>query len=124
MKNLFKIMLAIWILTGVQYQAFSQDVETDLVSKQAITSLQHLIGSWSGSGWMMGADRQRHEFTQTENIQFKLDSTAILIEGQGKAQDQIIHNAMAIITFGEKKITIPFNLTYKTGEKESSKQKP
>lgn len=117
MKNLFKIMLAIWILTGVQYQAFSQDVETDLVSKQAITSLQHLVGSWSGSGWMMGADRQRHEFTQTENIQFKLDSTAILIEGQGKAQDQIIHNAMAIITFGGEKDHYSFQSYLQNGRK-------
>ncbi|MBN3521191.1 hypothetical protein JYB62_14365 [Algoriphagus lutimaris] len=117
MKNLFKIMLGIWVLTGVQYQAFSQNVETDPVSKEAISSLQHLIGSWSGSGWMMGADRERYEFTQTEHIQFKLDSTAILIEGQGKTHDQIIHNAMAIVTFGGEKDQYSFQSYLQNGRK-------
>lgn len=117
MKNLFKIILAIWVLTGVQFQAFSQNVETDPVSKKAITSLQHLIGSWSGNGWMMGADREKHEFTQTEKIQFKLDSTAILIEGRGVAQGKVIHNAMAIITFGGEKDHFAFQSYLQNGRK-------
>ncbi len=48
---------------------------------------------------MMGQDRAKHEFSQTENVQFKLDSTAILIEGKGMSQGKVIHNALAVVRF-------------------------
>jgi hypothetical protein len=40
---------------------------------------------------MMGRDGSKHEFTQTEKVQFKLDSTALLIEGLGTDQGQLVH---------------------------------
>lgn len=48
---------------------------------------------------MMKPDGTKSEFEQTEKIEFKLDSTAILIEGKGKSGGTIIHNALAIISY-------------------------
>lgn len=79
--------------------ANAQLVKTDSVAQLEISKLEFLVGEWQGSGWMMGQDRQRHEFDQTENIQFKLDNTLLLIEGLGTSQGQTIHNALAIVSF-------------------------
>lgn len=99
MKNLIKIIVFIGALTGFQQEALSQNVDTDPVSKKYVSQLSSMVGSWEGEGWMMAADQKRHEFSQTEIIQFKLDSTAILIEGKGMENGKVIHNAMAIITY-------------------------
>ena len=94
-----------WILTILFLFAVpsvhAQEAETDTVAKKAISELAFITGDWSGSGWMMGRDGQKHAFEQTEKISFKLDSTAILIEGMGQAEGKTIHNALAIVTYNK-----------------------
>ena len=51
---------------------------------------------------MIGQDRQRHEFEQTEDIQFKLDGTILLIEGKGTSNGTIIHDALAIVSWDKE----------------------
>lgn len=38
---------------------------------------------------------------QTETISFKIDSTAILIEGLGTSNGKVVHNAMAILSYNK-----------------------
>ncbi len=83
-------------------QTFAQSTETDKISQSEISKLNFITGHWEVQGWMMGADGKKSEFEQTEKIQFKLDSTAILIEGLGKYKGKIIHNAMAIVSFNKE----------------------
>lgn len=93
-----KVLLLIYLLV-FSPSLFSQDIETDQESKSEIKKLAFIVGNWKGTGWMMGRDGQKHNFIQTEKISFKLDSTAILIEGLGLDNGKVIHNAMAIINF-------------------------
>lgn len=79
----------------------AQDLDTDEVNKAAISKLAFIVGDWKGEGWMMGQDGQKHSFTQTETIRFKIDSTAILIEGRGMNNGKVIHNAMAILSYNQ-----------------------
>ncbi|MBK9175260.1 MAG: hypothetical protein IPM46_02755 [Flavobacteriales bacterium] len=76
----------------------AQDLGTDKENQAAVRKLAFIVGDWKGEGWMMGPDGQRHAFTQTETIRFKLDSTVIYIEGLGTSEGRITHNAMAIIS--------------------------
>lgn len=117
MKNLLKSVFVIWILTSFQQSAFGQNVETDPKSKSAIKELGFMVGNWEGKGWMIGADRNRHEFNQTEQIQFKIDSTALLIEGQGIANNIVVHNALAIVTFAGEENHYDFNSFLQNGRK-------
>ena len=78
-----------------------QMLETDSTSQAEIMKLEFMVGKWEGSGWIMGRDQQKSSFEQTEDIQFKLDQTAILIEGLGKSNGRITHNALAIISFNK-----------------------
>lgn len=78
---------------------FAQFAEGDSLLKKEMSKLSFMVGQWEGEGWMFGQDRVKHEFEQTENIQFKLDSTAILVEGRGLAGGEIVHDALAIVRF-------------------------
>jgi len=95
--------------------AYSQAPKTDETVKSEIQKLAFIVGEWEGEGWMMGRDGSRNSFTQSEHIQFKLDSTAILIEGLGKNNGQIIHNAMAIVAYNKQEKNYTFNSFLSTG---------
>lgn len=109
-KNLLILFCLIFAI-----KAFSQTPTTDLDAQSEIKKLSFIVGEWEGDGWMMGRDGSKHSFTQTENIQFKLDSTAILIEGLGKNNGHIIHNAMAIIAYNKQEKNYTFNSFLSTG---------
>src|SRR5690606_7752840 len=98
MKN---FALTIFILLFLSVATNAQMPEADKEAKEAISKLAFITGEWSGSGWMMGADGQRHSFSQTEKIELKLDSTALLIEGVGKNGNSIVHNALAVVTWNK-----------------------
>lgn len=106
MKNLLLIILGIVLFSGT---AFSQSYETDKESQEAMSKLAFIEGNWKGEGWMMRQDGKKHPFTQTEKISFKLDGTALLVEGLGKEGEKIIHNALAVITYDKTKGHYNFN---------------
>ncbi|MEY8848561.1 hypothetical protein AB9K26_07085 [Psychroserpens sp. XS_ASV72] len=96
MKNSLTILLILL----VSFSGFSQTSETDSISKAKIKELAFMVGNWKGNGWMMGRNG-KSEFEQTEKIEFKLDSTAILIEGKGISNGKVVHNALAILTYNK-----------------------
>ncbi|WP_347175525.1 hypothetical protein [Polaribacter uvawellassae] len=93
-----KFYLTITITLLISTLGFSQTSETDSISKAKIKKLDFMVGNWKGTGWMMGRNG-KSEFEQTERIEFKLDSTAVLIEGKGISKGKIVHNALAILTY-------------------------
>ena len=96
-------------------QVFCQDVKSDSISKTKIIQLEFLTGNWRGTGWMMDREGKKNRFDQTEAVQFKLDSTAILIEGLGKVNEQIVHNAMAIISYNKRDRNFSFHSYLQNG---------
>ena len=76
-----------------------QMLETDSTSQAEVSKLEFMVGKWKGSGWIIGRYRQKQSFEQTEDIQFKLDKTVILIEGLGMTDGKITHNALAVISY-------------------------
>nr|WP_294948629.1 hypothetical protein [uncultured Mucilaginibacter sp.] len=94
MNKLITIAFALVLLSSLGY---SQSKETDKAAKAEVSKLAFIVGNWAGKGWMM-MQGGKSTFDQTEKVQFKLDSTAVQIDGLGKADGQIIHNALAIIT--------------------------
>ncbi|MEO7443937.1 MAG: hypothetical protein ABIT96_04845 [Ferruginibacter sp.] len=85
----------------ISWMTNAQDLQTNLSNKKEMEKLGFITGEWKGKGWIMEKDGQKHFFIQTENISFKLDSTAMLIEGMGMDNGKIIHNALAIITYNK-----------------------
>lgn len=97
----------------------AQVPQTDTVSKNAVRQLAFITGQWKGEGWMLAPNGTKYTFMQTENVQFKLDSTALLIEGLGKSGERIIHNAMAVISFNKEENNYSFQSFLATGRKGS-----
>lgn len=95
-----KIYLTITLTFLISIMGFSQTSETDSISKAKIKELAFMVGNWKGTGWMMGRNG-KSEFEQTEKIEFKLDSTAVLIEGKGMSKGKVVHNALAILTYNK-----------------------
>ncbi len=96
MKKIFMVAMAGILFSTV---AQTQTPETDQKIKEEISKLAFITGEWTGEGWMMGQDGTKNSFTQTENLQFKIDSTALMIEGLGKTNGKVIHNALALVTY-------------------------
>lgn len=102
MKNLIQIVIICLFLTGFQrIAAGQQSFEVNEVAKAEVSRLSFMEGKWKGSGWMIAQDQKRYTFEQEENIQIKLGGTALLIEGRGTSEGNVIHNALAIITDSE-----------------------
>ncbi|MFC5626386.1 hypothetical protein [Algoriphagus winogradskyi] len=114
MKKSTILILALSVITNL---SIAQSSETDKSFQAEVKKLSFLVGEWKGSGWMMGQDRVKRTFEQTENIQFKLDSTAILIEGLGKSDGEIVHNALAIITSSGAENQFDFQSFLPSGQK-------
>lgn len=98
MKRIYTLIFMM-ALSGT---AFSQNSETDELIQSKMKQLSFMTGDWKGSGWMLGKNG-KSEFNQTEKIHYKLDSTAILIEGKGKSNGKVVHDALAILTYDKNK---------------------
>lgn len=107
-------LLAIICLV-ITLSSYGQSPTTDSIAKNEVNKLAFIVGEWEGEGWRMERDGQKHTFTQTEIIQFKLDNTAVLIEGLGKNNGQTIHNALAIITYNKAENNYSFNSYLSSG---------
>ncbi len=82
--------------------AFAQ---TDVSTFSEVNELAFMQGTWVGEGWMMGRQRQRMPFQQTEVIQPKVSEQALMIDGLGYAldstgqvTDRVIHDAFGVIS--------------------------
>lgn len=99
MKRIIILFALVNFIPGL---LISQSDYSDIESKMAVSKLSFIAGKWEGHGWMYGQDGQRHEFDQSEKVQFKLDSTILLIQGRGNSDGKIIHDALAIISFNKE----------------------
>jgi len=69
----------------------------------AMAKLHWLAGRWQGAGSVQTPSGLRN-FMQTENVQMKLGSSVMLIEGNGRdrATDKAIFSALAIVSVDEE----------------------
>ena len=108
-------LLLLVMITYISSAAIAQSNETDKTAKEQISQLKFLTGSWKGKGWMMMADGKKHFFDQTEKVQFKLDQTLLLIEGNGTEDGKPIHNALAVVNWNAKDNQYTFRSWLATG---------
>ena len=96
-----KHFITLLLTLAFSISLISQNYPTDSVSKEKIKELQFIVGNWQGKGWMKNQNG-KNEFNQWETVEYKLDSTAIFIEGIGKNDGKTIHNAIAVLTYNKE----------------------
>lgn len=69
----------------------------------AMKKLGFLVGKWEGQGWMQQGPT-KETANGTENVQWKLQGKALLVEGlfTHVSTKQVVHETLAVITFDEK----------------------
>ena len=75
---------------------------------EAMAKFDFLSGDWEGDGWMYVQGGQKVTFEQTEKVQWKLDKSILMIEGQGTTEGKTIHDALAIISFDPQQSAYQF----------------
>jgi hypothetical protein len=80
-------------------QSTSKDAQ-----RREMKKLDWFVGNWKGDGWIQMGPQGRHEFTQTETIEAKLDGLVLLIEGSGKAKKDgsTVHTALAFVSYDHR----------------------
>ena len=74
----------------------------------AMAKLEFLTGDWKGSGWMYVQGGQKVTFEQTEKVQWKLDKSILMVEGNGSSGGKTVHDALAIMSFDPNQAAYQF----------------
>ena len=114
MNKFLFLSISMYFCLAMNLNAQSPPQLTD-AHREAMAKLDFLAGQWSGSGWMMQQGGVKHNFEQTENIRWKLDNTVLMIEGQGKSEGRIIHDALALISYNPHEEIYRFQSHLATG---------
>ena len=113
-------MKLIWIIVLIfACGAVGTSQTKDSKNGGGVKQLDFLVGKWQGQGWSE-ENGQRKEFFSTENVQYKLGETALLIEGthtdkfSPKMEKPSVFEALALVTFNPK----ADNFLWRTATKE------
>jgi hypothetical protein len=72
------------------------------MQRQAMRQLSFLVGHWSGPVTVSRGPGEPMHFTQTENVEYKLDGLVLLIEGKSAGADgETQFSALATIAYGD-----------------------
>lgn len=91
------------------------------VHKEKMKQFAFWEGRWQGEGSTQMGPGPAKKSTVDETLQFKLDGTVMLIEGIGKATDpqtnqmQVVHHAMAILSYDPANNQYKFQTYLKDG---------
>ncbi|MGI8812280.1 MAG: DUF1579 family protein [Pyrinomonadaceae bacterium] len=99
-----KILFTALFLTLVFAAAVIAQAPESIEAKKAeMKKLDKMAGQWKGSGWIqMGPKRET--FSGSENVQRKLDGSALLIEGKfSNPEGRVIHETLAVLTYDTAK---------------------
>ena len=105
MKKAPKLALAavLTVVAVLSVCAADQPTSKD-VQRREMKKLDWFVGHWKGTGWIQTGPQGRHEFTQTEMIEAKLEGLVLIIEGSGKAIEDgsTIHTALAFVSYDHR----------------------
>jgi hypothetical protein len=71
--------------------------------RSAMSKLQFLVGSWSGTGRLWRSPAESVELLQTEEAKYKLDGLLLVVEGVGKnkADGSTVLQAFGLISYDD-----------------------
>jgi hypothetical protein len=105
MKTGPKLALAAVLTVVAIVSVFAAEQPTSKeAQRREMKKLDWFVGRWKGTGWIQMGAQGRHEFTQTETIESKLDGLVLVIEGSGKAKEDgsTVHTALAFVSYDHR----------------------
>jgi hypothetical protein len=86
MRVLFAILAtlaAIWVSPAAAQSGPGASPPDISAHVAALGRLSFLHGNWTGEGWLVGRDRVRRTFSQTERVEPRLHGQILTVEGTG-----------------------------------------
>lgn len=114
------IRLKIALLGSILLFAFNCSAQSDRKGKiqGQMQQLKDMIGIWEGEGYIIDREsNQKVFFRQREEIHYALDSTIVMVDGQGHDDDKLVHHAKAILAAGDTEQTFDFYSFLQDGRK-------
>jgi hypothetical protein len=74
-------------------------------NREAMKKLDYLAGKWKGEATTSLGPKETKTITQTEDVQFKLNGTVLLVEGvgrgklPGKDEEGVLFNALGVMSY-------------------------
>jgi len=96
-----RLALAVLVLSAVPAAA----QQPGAANRDAMKKLEFLAGKWKGDATVSTGPKDTKVVKQTEDVQFKLDGTVLLVEGTGrgklpgKDEEGVVFNALAVISY-------------------------
>lgn len=60
------------------------------------------VGEWSGPATIQMGPGEPQKVQQSERVQSKLGGRVLLVEGLGKTGDEVVHQALGVVSYNEK----------------------
>jgi hypothetical protein len=97
-----RIIVSLLMLLALPFTLAAQNPAA--AQREEMKKLNFMVGEWKGEGWIITPGGKRHEFIQTENIRYKLDGLALLVEGTGrrKPSNTVTFEAIGVIFYDER----------------------
>ena len=97
MRIPFLTTVALFIAATISAAPASPDVGTH---KTAMQKLSFLVGNWRGDATLMGHEGKETKIIQTEQVEYRLDGSIMIIEGTGRNEaGRVLFNAFAVISY-------------------------
>ncbi len=75
---------------------------TPLFAADEMKKLDWWIGDWSGPATIQMGPGQPRQIQQSEHIQSKLGGRVIVIEGTGRSGDEVVFQALGVVSYNER----------------------
>jgi hypothetical protein len=85
------------------------------VNKEKMNAFSAWVGKWQGEGSMQTGPGAAKKSSVDEKIEMKLDGTILVVEGIGKSDGNIVHNAFGIISYDATTSQYKFKTYVKEG---------
>jgi hypothetical protein len=100
---------AFFVLLGGALAAQQPASSSTDIQREAVRKLSFLAGHWSGPVTIVRGPGEPLHLTQTEDVQYKLDGLALLIEGKSTSADaKVLFSALAMIAYDDASRTYRF----------------
>ncbi|WP_170073218.1 DUF1579 family protein [Mongoliibacter ruber] len=104
------------ILTSIMLM-ISSLVIGQVSSQEAIKKLDFLLGEWEGQAKAVTGPGQVQELHQFESVELRMGEKMLFMEGKGYQENEMVFNAVGLVTFDEGKQEYEMQSWLATGEK-------
>lgn len=116
--------------TGIFCITMAAAQEPGAANRVAMKKFGYLVGKWSGEATYSLGPNGKTTVRQSEDVQFKLDGTTLLVEGTGrgklpgKDEEGVVFNALAIMSFDAATKKYAINAHTKEGRSTTAELTP